>query len=141
MLPSYWALKAMVLPSGEKTGFDLDADVAGEAADVLAVEIGDPQIVGVDEGDVVRADSGHRDQSGVRGVRSFGSDSACGRDKYPDRGHERKRERAVHDDRWVGGNGIRSGRGHDTRQANEWKCVAGESDSAPLSYGRPWVIR
>ena len=54
MLPSYWALKAMVWPSGEKTGFDLDADVRGEPAGVLAVEVGDPEVVGVDEGDVAR---------------------------------------------------------------------------------------
>ena len=44
------------LAVGREDGLRLDADVAGQPADVLAVEVGDPEIVGVDEGDVLGAD-------------------------------------------------------------------------------------
>ena len=86
MLPSYWALNAMVWPSGEKTGFDLDADVGGQPARVLAVAVGDPQVVGVDEGDVLGADRRHRQEPGVGRVRLCRTRARGG--EKPDRGQK-----------------------------------------------------
>ncbi len=58
-----------------KDGVRFDADVASEPADVGAVEVGDPQVVGVDEGDVLGADGRLGEQAGVVDVR-FGADGA-----------------------------------------------------------------
>jgi hypothetical protein len=48
-----------------ENGVRLLADVAGQPADVTAVQVGDPEVVGVDEGDVAGAEGRLGQELGV----------------------------------------------------------------------------
>jgi hypothetical protein len=63
-LPSYWALKAMIVPSRED-GVGFDAGVRGQSPGVLAVDVGDPEVFLVDERNIFRADGRLGQESGI----------------------------------------------------------------------------
>ena len=61
MLPSYCALNAIVLPSGENAGFDsTPSSVVSRRTLLTPVEVGDAEVAGVDEGEMGGADGGLR---------------------------------------------------------------------------------
>ena len=76
------------LAVGREDGVRLDADVGGEPAGVLAVEVGDPEVVGVDEGDSLGRDRRHGQEPGVGDVRL--RDSRTARERAPNRGQKRE---------------------------------------------------
>ena len=56
------------LAIGRKARQGLDAQIAGQAADVFAVEVADPEIFGIDKGHVILADGRLHEQPGVVAV-------------------------------------------------------------------------
>ncbi len=55
-------MKAIIEPSGEKCGKNLNADAGGEAVGVAAVAADDPEIAGIVEDDLRLADGGKTQQ-------------------------------------------------------------------------------